>query len=515
MLTMRSALERAQRLYGANTAIIDRECRFTWAQHMDRVMRLASVLQENGVGKGDRFAVICRNTWRHCELLHAGYWNGSVPVPVNYRLAPPEIRHILDDAGIGQLFVEDPFLAFLDHAEFAPWRETAICIYGDGGETALRVCDDLIAAAGPSDGHDSDEEEDAILLYTGGTTGRSKGVRLTHRNVFSNGQQCTGPMKIRAGDVYLHVAPMFHSADLLGTGYTQVGAAHAYLPVFTPENLLRAFQDYGATAAMMAPTMIILTLQEPGFSDYDLSSLDRVFYGSSPMAVEWIRRTMEAFPNANVQQGYGLTETSPILTTLDEDVHVAAMQSGNHDILKAAGRPLVGIDMRIVDPDGEEVPLGEDGEVMVRGPNVTVGYLNRPEENRNAFRDGWFHTGDVGRMDENGFMYLLDRKKDMIVTGGENVYSSEVEAALYQHENVHECAVVGVPDEKYGEALFAAIVPRPGTTLTESEIIDHCRGRIGGFKIPRRMAFVDSLPKSAMGKILKTEIRRTHGDRKS
>lgn len=516
MLTMRSALERAQRLYGANTAIIDAERRFTWSEHMDRVVRLATVLEDNGIGKGDRFGVICRNTWRHCELLHAGYWNGSVPVPVNYRLAPPEIQYILDDADVTRLFIEDTFEPLLGAGEFAPWRDSAICIPGGpGADTELPTTDELIAAAAPSDGHDSGEEEDAILLYTGGTTGRSKGVRLTHKNVFSNGQQCTAPMKINSADVYLHVAPMFHSADLLGTGYTQAGAAHAYLPVFSPENLLQAFQDYGVTSAMMAPTMIILTLQSPDFDTYDLSSLDRVYYGSSPMAVEWIRRTMDAFPAANVQQGYGLTETSPILTTLDEDVHVAAMESGEYEILKAAGRPLVGIDMRIVDADGDEVPLGEDGEVVVRGPNVTVGYLNRPDENDAAFRGGWFHTGDIGKMDENGFMFLLDRKKDMIVTGGENVYSSEVEAALYRHENVHECAVVGVPDEKYGEALFAAIVPRPGTTLSDADIVEHCRSLIGGYKIPRRMAFVEELPKSAMGKILKTEIRKTYGEKTS
>jgi long-chain acyl-CoA synthetase len=257
--------------------------------------------------------------------------------------------------------------------------------------------------------------------------------------------------------------------------------------------------------------MIILTLQEPNFEDYDLTSLNRVFYGSSPMAVEWIRRTMAAFPNANIQQGYGLTETSPILTTLDEDVHVAAMEKGEYEILKAAGKPLVGIDMLIVDPSGNEVPTGSEGEVVVRGPNVTAGYLNRPEENAQAFRGGWFHTGDVGKMDEDGFMYLLDRKKDIIVTGGENVYSSEVEAALYQHQNVHECAVVGIPDEKYGEALFAAIVLRPGTSMTEEDVIEHCRGKIGGYKIPRKMDFIEELPKSAMGKILKTEIREIYG----
>lgn len=512
MLTMRSALERAQRLYGANRAIIDAEVQFTWAEHMDRVRRLASVLEQNGVGKGDRFAIISRNSWRHCELLHAAYWNGSVPVPVNYRLAPPEIRYILEDAATTQLFIEDVFLDFIGTDDLAPWGDRAICITGDGAGTHLPSCEDLIAVAEPSEGNESMEAEDAILLYTGGTTGRSKGVRLTHKNVFSNGQQNTGPMKMRSEDVYLHVAPMFHSADLLGTGYTLAGAAHAYLPSFTPAGLLQALQDYRATSAMMPPTMIILTLQEQTFSNYDLSALDRVYYGSSPMAVEWIRRTMDAFPNANIQQGYGLTETSPILTTLDEDVHVRAIESGDYEILKAAGRPLVGIDMRIVDEKQNEVPCGEGGEVVVRGPNVTVGYLNRPEENESAFRGGWFHTGDIGRMDENGFMYLLDRKKDVIITGGENVYSSEVEAILYQHKNVHECAVVGIPDEKYGEAIFAVIVSRPGTTLDQSELIEHCRGHIGGFKIPRRMAFVEELPKSAMGKILKTRIREIYGE---
>jgi len=514
MLTMRSALERAQRLYGANTAIIDEECRFTWSEHMDRVMRLATVLQNRGIGKGDRYGIICHNTWRHCELIHAGYWNGSIPVPVNYRLAPPEISYILHDAAVDQLFVEDMFQPLLEFDELSPWSKSAICLpAGAKTETMLHISDDLIAAAMPSEGHYSGEDEDAILLYTGGTTGRSKGVRLTHKNIFSNGQQCTAPMKINASDIYLHVAPMFHSADLLGTGYTQAGAAHAYLPVFSPENLLIAVQDYGVTSVMMAPTMLILTLQAPDFDKYDLSALDRVYYGSSPMAVEWIRRTMDAFPNANVQQGYGLTETSPILTTLDEDVHIAAIKSGEYDILKAAGRPLVGVDMRIVDREGNEVPVGADGEVVVRGPNVTIGYLNRPDENDAAFQRGWFHTGDIGKMDKNGFMFLLDRKKDMIVSGGENVYSSEVEAALYRHENVHECAVVGVPDKKFGEALFAAIVPRPGTKLTDSEIIEHCRGLIGGYKIPRRMVFVEELPKSAMGKILKTEIRKTYGEK--
>jgi len=512
MLTLRSALERAERLYGANTAIIDKEVRFTWSEHIDRVQRLASVLEQNGISKGDRFAIISRNSWRQFELLHAAYWSGIVPVPVNYRLAAPEIQYILNDADVKKIFLEDIFVEFLETKPLRQWKNSVICIPSGAANEDFPNTEDLLKIAEISQGSESDETDDAIILYTGGTTGRSKGVRLTHKNVFTNGQQNTGPMKMQSNDIYLHVAPMFHSADLLGTGYTLAGAAHAFLPTFTPGDILQAVQEYGVTSVMMAPTMIILTLQEPNFSNYNLTSLDRVYYGSSPMAVEWIRRTMDAFPNAKIQQGYGLTETSPILTTLDEDFHVRAIESENYEILKAAGRPLVGIDMRIVDEEGNEVACGEAGEVVVRGPNVTVGYLNRPQENARAFRNGWFHTGDVGKMDEHGFMYLLDRKKDVIITGGENVYSSEVEAILYQHENVSECAVVGVPDETYGEALFAAIVVQPGAVLTQDAVIEHCRGRIGGYKIPRRMAFVEELPKSAMGKILKNKIREIYGE---
>jgi long-chain acyl-CoA synthetase len=289
-----------------------------------------------------------------------------------------------------------------------------------------------------------------------------------------------------------------------------MGAAHAYLPQFSGANLLRALQDHGVTQVMLAPTMIIMALQEPDFEAYDLSRFRLLFYGSSPMAVEWTRRAMDRFPG-EIQQGYGLTETSPVLTTLDMEEHAEAVASESYDILRSVGRPVIGVDLRIVDDDGDEVPVGEDGEVTIRAPNVTRGYLNRPEENAAAFRDGWFHTGDVGRVDAGGYLYLLDRKKDMVITGGENVYTSEVEAALYQHAGVHEAAVVGVPDEKYGEALFAVIVPAPGATLSEDDIIAHCRERIGGYKVPRRMAFVAEMPKSAMGKILKNELRRIHG----
>ena len=327
---------------------------------------------------------------------------------------------------------------------------------------------------------------------------------------FSNAWQVNIAMRAEKEDVKLHVAPMFHAADLLCNAFTLTGAAHSFVPVFSPIAVLQAIQDYKVTQSMMAPTMIIMILEEPTFDDYDISGFQNLFYGSSPMAAEWVEKSIQRFTNAEVQQGYGLTETSPILTLLDTDDHANAVKTGDTSILRAAGRPLIGIDLKILDDDGNEVPTDEAGEVCVRGPNVTPGYLNRPEENEKAFKNGWFHTGDVGRVDENGVLFLMDRKKDMIVSGGENIYTSEVEAALYKHPNVFECAVIGVPDDKFGESLFAVIVTAPGKTLAENDIIEHCREIIAGYKIPRKMDFVKELPKSAMSKILKNKLRETY-----
>lgn len=507
MITMTSALLRTAKLFGNRPAIVDAEMNFTWAAHIERVQKLAGALATLGINKGDRFGIIGPNTFRYSELMHAGYWAGAIPVPINHRLAAPEILHILEDAEIKLLALGEDYLGLTDDAALAPWADKRLAIGASSPDSNVPALDDVLHAADPAAPHDPAEDDLAILLYTGGTTGRSKGVQLTHRNVTSNGWQVGIAMEALKEDVYLHVAPMFHAADLLGTAFTLVGAAHAYQPVFSPAGTLQVIQDCKVTQGMMAPTMIIMILEEPTFDEYDISSYRNLFYGSSPMAAEWVEKSIQRFSNAGVQQGYGLTETSPILTSLDHDDHRNAVESGDTSILRAAGRPLVGIDLKILDDAGKEVPTGEAGEVCVRGPNVTPGYLNRPEENAKAFKNGWFHTGDVGRVDENGVMFLMDRKKDMIVSGGENIYTSEVEAALYKHPDVFECAVIGVPDDKYGEALFAVIVTAPGKTLSEEIIIAHCRELIAGYKIPRKMDFVEALPKSAMSKILKNKLR--------
>ncbi len=510
MLTLTSMLARTVRLYGDRNAVLGPESRLTWTELADRIARAAGVLGSLGVERGERYGLVCRNTARHAELIHAGYWIGAVPVPINYRLAPPEIAYVLDNAECRLLVVEADFAELLASSELRPWTGRTLLVAGrgtDGGEPCYEA---LLEQAQPATMHEAAEGADALLVYTGGTTGRAKGVRLSHRNIVSNALQLGFELAPRGDDVYLHVAPLFHSADLLATPYSIAGAAHLFLPRFSPRAVLEAIQIYGVTVTMMTPTMLIMTMQEPDIGRYDLSSLRRLIYGSSPMAVEWIGKMLARFEGVEIVQAYGLTETSPILTLLHMAEHRRAVEGGEHELLKSAGRSVPGVDLRIADEAGKGLQPGEVGEVIVRGPNVATGYLKRPEATEAAFRDGWLYTGDLGRSDERGYLYLLDRKKDLVITGGEMVFSSEVEAVLYQNPKVQECAVIGVPDDTYGEALLAAVVAAPGEALSGEELIAHCRDKIGGYKIPRRYVFLDELPKSAMDKVLKTELRRAY-----
>jgi long-chain acyl-CoA synthetase len=501
-VSLAEALEQTVRCHADRPAVVDPAGNLTWLEFGNRVARAATVLSDIGLRAGDRFGIMAQNSFRQAEVIYAGYWMGAVPVPVNTRLAPREISDIFDDAACKAVVVDETYASRLETEELAPWRGCSLSLQ--------RGYEMQLADATPLSPHDSGEEDDAILLYTGGTTGRSKGVRLTHRNVLAHGRQFAAAMGVRSDDVYLHVAPMFHSADLLGTAFTLAGAAHSFLPRFTPELVLEAVEHCAVTAVVLTPTMMTMILQDGDLAVHDLSSLRKLTYGGAPLAVKWVQRALESFPSVEIRQGYGSTETSCVLATLGKEEHASAFASGDTALLHSAGRPLIDVSVRILDEEGQEAGAGDAGEVVVQGPNITPGYLNRPAENAAAFRDGWFHTGDIGRVDNNGYLYLLDRKKDVIISGDENVFSSEVEAVLHRHPDVHEVAVIGVPDEHFGEALMAVIVPARGATLSEKGMIAFCRGKIGGYKIPRRFAVLDELPKSALGKVLKTELRRRY-----
>ena len=504
---MTSLLARTIRLHGHRLAVRDEESSFSWTEFGDRISRAAGVLREVGLRKGDRFGLIGRNSFRFSELLNAGYWLGAVAVPINHRLAPPEIQIILDDAQCKILVLEDEFIDLLETQTLAPWRNRLLYLASRTARVEWPQYESLLGDAEVVAAHDAAEDEDALLLYTGGTTGRSKGVRLSHRNLATNALQIAAEMGPREDDLYLHVAPMFHSAALVANAYIVAGAAQCFLKQPSGQAVLGAIARDRVTATMLPPTLIAMMLQDKAFASYDLASLRQFIFGSAPMAPRWIRRARNGFPGVEIWHGYGLTETSPILT-------IGKLGRTNEEItqrLDSVGHLVAGTDLKIVDDEGNEVAAGETGEVVVRGPQVTSGYLNLPRETAEVFRDGWFHTGDVGRTDGAGYLYLLDRKKDMVITGGENVYTAEVEAVLCEHPRVREVAVFGIPDEHYGEALFAVIVPMTGEPPDEIDLIQHCRGVIGGYKIPRRIAFAEELPKSATGKVLKGELRRRYG----
>jgi long-chain acyl-CoA synthetase len=509
------ALRAVIRNNGPRPAMLDVARSYTWSEFGERVGRAAGALMAQGVAPGARFAVLARNGFRFEELKWAGLWLGAVPVPLNWRLAPPELAMTLEDAGAAALLVEDRFQSALDHAALAPWKSKAVVI-GDIAGPNLGAYEEMLARAAPPPPADPAPDDDAMLIYTGGTTGRSKGVRLTHTNLLSNGVAFGLAIGARREQTYLHAAPMFHAADLLAMGWFLQGAAQCFLPAFSPASFLDAIQQFRVGAVVTVPTMLIATVSDPDFVKFDTSSLKTLIYGAAPMAVEWIERVAEAFPAVNFANSYGLTETAPDLTVFDPGEFRTAIEraraTGDRTgPLTSVGKPNVLNEIKIVDSGGNEAKPGESGELLARGPNIMKGYWNRPEETAAALKDGWLHTGDVARIDEGGYVYLLDRMKDMVITGGENVYSSEVEAVLHRHPAVAEAAIIGLPDERLGETVMAVIVPKPGAAPSEDEIAQHCRRSLGGYKIPRRFAFIERLPRSAMGKVLKSDLRKSYG----
>ena len=495
--------------------MLDRARTYTWTEFGERVARAAGALRALGVAPGGRFGIVARNGFRTEELKWAGHWLGAVPVPINWRLAPPEILDILEDSACSRVFVDSAFKSAFADPSLRVWQDRALMI-GEPGGDAAEPYEDLLARAAPAPPADPPPDDDALLVYTGGTTGRSKGVRLTHANILSNAAAFGLGVGARRDQTYLHAAPSFHSADLLATAWLLQGAPQCYLPAFSPAAFFETVGRFGVGAVVTVPTMLIALVSDPSLARADFSTLGTLIYGAAPMAVEWILRVADAFPEVNFCNSYGLTETAPDLTIFDPYEFRAAIgrakRTGERTgPLTSVGKPNVFNEVKVVRPDGGEAKPGEIGELLARGPNIMKGYWNRPDETAAALGGGWLHTGDVARIDAEGYVYLLDRLKDIVITGGENVYSSEVEAVLHRHPAVAEAAVIAVPDARLGETVMAVIVPKGGVAPSEEEIAQHCRQSLGGYKIPRRIAFVERLPKSAMGKVLKSALRGAYG----
>ena len=492
MLKMSQLLQRAEESFGGHPAML--ESGRSWRDHVARLRLIAGAF---GLGPGKRFAVIAPNSETQAELLHAGYLSGAIPIPMNWRLSPAEMTLVLKDCSPDLVFLDAEFEHLRSEVTLKVFREKAISI----GRTGVN--DAVLQGVTAAPDHAAVPDDLALIVYTGGTTGLPKGVCLSHGNITSNALQVAPILKFDNQSRYLHLAPMFHSADLLGTAVTMLGGAHLYLPSFDADGFLRAARAHRITATMMVPAIARVLADHGGDT---LSDLRMLIYGSSPMDAALIRQTCARFPSARILQGYGLTETSPLLSILGAEEHRKIAQGSNPGPALSAGRPLPGVELRVVGQNGRSCERGEPGEIEARGPNIAINYFRNPTETEAAFRDGWFRTGDIGRIDDEGYLYLLDRAKDMIITGGENVFSIQVENVLLAHPEVAEASVIGLRHPKWGEELTAVIVASSPEIDIEA-LQSHCREKLAGYKVPRRFFFVDALPRNALGKVLKHQLR--------
>ncbi len=506
-------LRRAVQVNARGTATIFADRRQDWASFQDRAARLAGALAGLGCKPGDRIGILALNSDRYLESFFGLSWGGFIFVPINTRLAPPEMVFWLADSGCSALLVDDTFTPVLAQVlPHTPDLRTIVHI-GDAATPAGQLSyEALIDGAQPATDAGCRGNDVAGIFYTGGTTGRSKGVMLSHRNIVANAQNTLPATPIGRDTVYVHAAPMFHVADgaltFLVTGF---GGTHVFLPRFDPVAFLRIVEEHRVTTTLIVPTMVNMVVHHPEVTTRDLSSLSGVVYGASPMPEAVIRRALEVMPQVRFTQAYGQTEASPVMTLMPPEYH--CFEGPLSGRMKSAGRAVLGCEIRIMDENDNEVPRGTVGEICGRGDLVTVGYWKQPDLTAHTMRNGWLHTGDGGTMDDEGFVYIVDRVKDMIVSGGENVYSAEVEAALYDHPAVAECAVIGVPDDKWGERVHAVVRLKAGMAATEAALIATCHAQIAGYKCPRSVTIREEpLPLSGAGKILKTELRKPYWD---
>jgi long-chain acyl-CoA synthetase len=508
-MSITQGLKRAMQINRRGTATIFGERRRTWQEFGGRVAKLAGALCGLNLSADGRVAILALNSDRYLECYYAVPWAGGIVVPLNVRLAPPELIYTLNDSGAEILVVDDVFKAMLP-AFSGKLSTVRRIIFADDAPTpeGTQNYEELLSAAEPIPDARRGGDDVAGIFYTGGTTGQAKGVMLTHNNLISNAMNAIARLHYNEEVVYLHVAPMFHLADGASTfGVTMSAGVHAFIAKFDPADTLQAIQAYRVTNTLLVPTMINIVVNFPAVQDYDVASLKTILYGGSPMPGAVIARALQVFPACGFAQGYGMTELSPVATFLDAKYHT--LDGPLAGKLRSAGQPAYNVEVTVVDLDDNEVPRGVIGEIVVRGPIVMKGYWNKPEATAQALRGGAMHTGDAGSMDEDGFVYIVDRLKDMIITGGENVYSAEVENAIYQHPAVAMCAVVGIPSAAWGEAVHAIVVPKEGQAVAEDAIIAHCKELIAGYKCPRSVEIRQQpLPISGAGKILKSELRR-------
>jgi long-chain acyl-CoA synthetase len=493
---------------------VDGPVRHTFGEHAERVFKLCDALGKLGISRSDRFAVMALNSHQFEELWHASFLGAGVINPLNLRLAPKELAYILSDSGSEVAFVDMHFAPLLAAARAAdpscPIR--TVVLIGGGDVPHDLSYEDLISSAEakvPSEPHETDP---AVLMYTGGTTGLPKGVLLTNRAEMLNLYHVLMVLHLGRDDVGLAQTPMFHAASVSGLlGVPAVGGKLVIMGMFDPGGVMTLIEAEQVTQTVMVPTMLGMMMNHPEYKPERLASMRKLTYGASPMPTALLNRALTDMPDVEWTQGYGMTECCAVLTILRAPDHVIG-----GDKLASAGQPVPGVTLCVRDDEGNTLPAGSIGEVHARGGHFMNEYWKKPESTAEVFTDdGWYATGDAGYLDADGYLFLVDRVKDMIVTGGENVYCAEVESVISVHPSVAQVAVIGIPDDKWGEAVHAIVVLHPDTAATGEELIALARESIAGFKVPKSVEFrAEPLPLSGAMKVLKRELRAPYWDGK-
>jgi len=479
----------------------------TYGELDRRTNRVANGLIAEGVRPQTRIAILSKNAPAFFELWFGGAKADVVLVPVNFRLAPPEAAYVVEDAGAQLLFVGADFYPLVEKIADQLKSVRRIIALDGPHRSWINYADWLAAQPDRNPGIAIAPDHCAIQMYTSGTTGHPKGAQLSHANLLT---LLPGALEQfgdwHDDDVNLVCMPLFHIG---GSGWGLIGFYCGVETVLMrdpdPAAILRLIPEYRVTKAFFVPALILFLLQVPQCAETDFSSLELIVYGASPAPIDLVRKAVKVF-GCGLAQVYGLTETTGAITYLGPEIHKA----GDPERLKSCGQAMTGVELHVVDGTGREVATGDVGEVVCRTPQIMLGYWNQSEATNRAVRNGWFHTGDAGYLDKDGYLYIYDRVKDMIISGGENIYPAEVENALFSHPAVADVAVIGVPDEKWGEAVKAFVVRKPGTEASAEDLIIFARERIAGYKVPRSIDFVDTLPRNPTGKILKRELRKPY-----
>lgn len=503
-------VSRSARFWPNNLALIHKDKRFTYQEFDKRTNRLARGLMSLGLSPGDHVAI---QSWNRSELVEAEvafYKAGLVKVPINARLSIDETIHVANDSQAKAIILDTHHAdAVLDASNDLQTLEQVICFEPAHSDT-IDYEKLLSKSSEASPNVEVSENDIAVLHYTSGTSGKLKAAIQTFGNRLAVIRKAlmVPDTHVEPGDVFALVGPVTHATGMNVMPVLFAGGCNLVLDRFNPPLFLETIAKEKVTHTFLVPTMINMLLDDPNVKESDFSSLKRVIYGAAPMSPSRVREAMEVFGPILVQ-GYGAGETTSLITILTMQDHQEAINN-RPERLSSCGRPLFDCEVEVVNEDGQTVVGEEIGEIIVKGPDIMKGYWNEPDLTREVLKDGWYHTGDLAKVDEQGYLYIVDRKKEMIISGGFNIYPTEVESVLYSHPSVYEVCVVGVPDDKWGEAIKGVVVLKKGESVSETDLIEHCTQSLASFKKPQSIDFVEALPKNPNGKIVRRIVQEKY-----